>query len=422
MMRAGSATNPLHGLARRAAAALALGILALLGFGASSALAGPGIALTQGAHSTQTLISGAQIAAAADTGPSTYTIRDSAGGPATTKTLKGLSIRGLLSLAGIDPGTIDYVSVVRADGSLLVLRAADINNPPFPEGPALVTNEGDVTRFLRPVRSAGGTSDDVESVPGTPLEMNISGGTLLPVKATASPTHTKVGHTVTFTANVPYPPPGATLVYVWDFGDGTRGIGAQITHQYQTSGDLQAQVKVQGSGGTTAQCASVCGGVTSVAVTISGRTRDGTPQGAPNSGGSSTNVGGTGTGGTGTGTGTGSGNGGTSAAGSKPARPAKPSKPQPVRIQRPEPSERFSNDPASGAGKTIVQGVLLSGRGAAVAGGLPQSKAGGSPKPQTGTPGTADGGSTVGGGAMLAFGLVGAGALRERRRVRLRLA
>jgi hypothetical protein len=424
-MRAGATTRlPKH--ARRAVATLVLGVAVSLAFGVTTAFAGPGVAITLGSTSGQVVIGGAQIAAAADTGPTAYTIRDRPGGPATTKTLRGLTIGGLLRLVNIDPATIDYISVVRADGSLLVLRSADITSPPFPEGPALVTNEGGLTRFLRPVRSADGTSDDVESAPGTPLEMNISGGTLLPVKASASPTRVKVGQSVTFTAKVPYPPPGANLVYIWDFGDGTRGLGARVTHQYQTSGDLQAQIKVQGSGGSTAQCASVCGGVAAVGVTVTGRARgSSTPQGVPNSGGSSTNVGGTGTGGSGTGgsgTGSASANGGSSTQGSQPARPAKPAKPQPVRIQRPVARDRFSTNPTSEAGKTIVQGVLLAGSGAVLPGGLPQGKAAGSPKPETGTPGTANGSSAAGAGFVLALGLVWAGALRERRRVRLRLA
>jgi PKD domain len=419
-MRAGATTRS-RTLARRAVATLVLGVAVSLAFGAPSAFAGPGVAITLGSTSGQVVIGGAQIAAAADTGPTSYTIRDRPGGPETTKTLRGLTIAGLLRLVNIDPATIDYVSVVRADGSLLVLRSADITNPPFPEGPALVTNEGGLTRFLRPVRSADGTSDDVESAPGTPLEMNISGGTLLPVKASASPTRVKVGQSVTFTAKVPYPPPGANLVYIWDFGDGTRGLGARVTHQYQTSGDLQAQIKVQGSGGSTAQCASVCGGVAAVSVTVTGRARgSSTPQGLPNGGGSSTNVGGTGTGGTGTGSG--SGDGGSSTQGSQPAAPAKPAKPQPVRVQRPVARDRFSTNPTSGAGKAIVQGVLLAGSGAVLPGGLPQGKAAGSPKPETGTPGTSNGGSAAGAGFVLALGLVWAGALRERRRVRLRLA
>lgn len=421
-MRVGTRAT-LGATARRLLAALAASLVALLAGGAATALAGPGVAITQGANNPQQVITGAQIAAAADSGPTSYTVRDRIGGPAKTLTLRGLSIRGLLALAGIDPGTVDYITVVRADGSLLLLRGADINDPPFPEGPALVTNEGETTRFLRPARAAGGTTDDVTSVPGTPLEMNVSGGTLLSVKATASPTRVRIGRSVTLHASVRFPPAGANLVYIWDFGDGTRGIGATITHTYQVSGDLQAQIKVQGSGGSTPQCAQVCGGVDAVDVTVTGRVRGpDVPQGLPTGSGTSSNLGGTGSGGSGTGPGSGSGSGG-SAAGTSPLPP---SERKPKRIERqatrPEPHERFSTNPRSGVGKTIISGVLLAGAGAAVENGLPQPKASGSPRAAKGTPGTAGNGVQVPGSVLFAFAVVWVGALRERRRVRLRLA
>jgi len=103
-------------------------------------------------------------------------------------------------------------------------------------------------------------------------------------------------------------------------------------------------------------------------------------------------------------------------------QPSRQRRPPAERAQRPEPRQRFSSDPASGKGKTIIEGVLLQGTGRVLDSGLPQSRAGGTPKPAQGTPGTADEGSRIAGGMLLALGVVSMGALRERRRVRLRLA
>ena len=172
-----------------------------------------------------------------------------------------------------------------------------------------------------------------------------------------------VGKPVTLHARVKRPPPGAQLTYVWDFGDGTRGFGASITHTYQVSGDLQAQVKVQGSGGATPQCASVCSGVEAVDVTVTGKVRGpNQQQGLPTGSGNSSDLGGTGDGGTGTGPGSGDGTGGTAnGTSSVPAAERPPKNIRPQRATRPESHERFSADPTSGEGKTIISGTLLDG-------------------------------------------------------------
>jgi hypothetical protein len=73
-------------------------------------------------------------------------------------------------------------------------------------------------------------------------------------------------------------------------------------------------------------------------------------------------------------------------------------------------------------GKTVVEGVLLAGSGAPLEGGLPQGKPAGSPKPAKGVPGTASNPSQIAMSLALALAIISMGALRERRRVRLRVA
>ena len=90
----------------RAAAAL-LSVLALLGAGAAPALAGPGVVLKQRNSEPQT-VTGGQIAANSDSG-GTYTVQERLDEDPRSISLSGLSMRGLLSLAGFNPGAVTHV-------------------------------------------------------------------------------------------------------------------------------------------------------------------------------------------------------------------------------------------------------------------------------------------------------------------------
>ena len=395
---------------RRGVTSLAAGLAVLLAGGAASAHAGPGITLKQGASSPTKLISGGQIAGSADSS-GTYTVRDGPGDPGKQLTVSGLSIRGLLSLAGFNPGAVKFVQVVGGDGSVITVTGPEINSPPSP--PPIVSDDGTTTRFLK----AGGQT--VESVPGTPLEMTVEGGSLLSVRATASPTRVEVGETVTFRASVRFAPTGAAYRYTWDFNDGGSDSGATVTHKYKRSGNLLPRVLVQGSGGSDSRCASVCEGSARLVVTVTGSEREG-DLGTPDGGGSGSGLGGSGTGGTGSGSGSGGDGSDYSAFGGYKPKPQP--KPRPQRPERPEPHEKFSADPESGAGKFVVRGVLLAGQGNTITGPLSKGAPAGNPKPQKGTPGIATEPSQISAALAAALGFMTMGALRERRRVRLRVA
>ena len=386
----------------------------LLGGGAASALAGPGAILKQQGADPQP-VPGSAIAANANTG-GTYTHREAPGERGRPITLRGLSISGLLSLGGFNPRAVSNISVVGGDGPLITLTGPEINNPPFPQGPALVSDSGGTTTFFKPARNGAGQSFLVRSVPGTPLEIQVDGGSLLSVEVTATPTTAKVGQPVTLRARVRFAPPGASLTFTWNFDDGSPSESGQtVTHAFKYSSDFEPLVQVEGSGGS--QCSPSCGGPGKVRVQITGETRepDQTP-GTPNGGG----TGGTGSGGSGTGAGSGDGTSGAAGSGSQSGSAAR--KPPALRPERPEADERFSSDPTSGAGKTIVQGILLAGSGSTIEGGLPGGASAGSPKPATGVTGTAEDPSTILISVALALAFVLLGALRERRNVRLRVA
>jgi hypothetical protein len=409
------------GVLRGTLAVCALTVVVGLLPGAVSARAsGPGLNLVSRANSQTIRLSGSRIAAAADTGPAPYTLRSRPGSSGTKLTLRGLSIAGLLRLAGIDPFSVDFISVVRQDGSLATLTRADIVNPTFPEGPALVTDEPAGTRFFRPVRGPSGTNvrdNVVASSGGGPLDVTVGGGSLLAVRASASPRRTSVGRTVTFGASVRFPPPGATFSYQWDFGDGTTGYGQRVTHQYTQDGDLLAQVSVDGSGSTSASCANTCGGVAQVQVRVGKSKTSPRPATSPGSAGANPNAPGAGGGGSGGGGSGGSGGGSGNATAQRPSKSPAKRAPQAAKKQPPR-----KPPPRVEAGDTIT-GILLADSRLELPRSLPELEAaGGTPGLRRSAEAGPRGGGELGGSIALTILLIVLGALHERRQGRLRVA
>jgi PKD repeat protein len=70
-------------------------------------------------------------------------------------------------------------------------------------------------------------------------------------RATANPTSGKAPLTVSFNATGSSDPDGDSLSYSWNFGDGTQGSGAIVSHTYQTQGIYPATLTVDdGRGGS----------------------------------------------------------------------------------------------------------------------------------------------------------------------------
>ncbi|MDQ3678468.1 MAG: PKD domain-containing protein, partial [Actinomycetota bacterium] len=381
-----------------------------LGFAAAPALAsGPGIQLFSERAGTQWARSGAQIAAAADVRSRTYTLRSNPSGDGQKLTLTGLSIRGLLQMAGFDPDRVRFIAITRADGSRATLKRADFaSSHRFPEGPALVTNEGSRTRFLRPVRGPGDTNardSIVSSTAAGPLDINVEGGALLPVRARATPRRTNVGRTVRLRASIDFKPPGATFTYEWDFGDGSDGAtGVEVTHSYRKEGSFHARVNVEGRGGTGAVCEDFCGNGAGVNVRIGeGQTspRPDTRPGSANANPNGTGTSGTGSGAGGSGSGTGADRGSDADAGPEEGRTTR---------DRGEPAPRVD------AG-TAITGILLANSPTALKNSVPAlRRAGGQSSATRAAREGAKGGGTLGGSVALTLVLIMLGALYERRR------
>lgn len=394
---------------QRALAFCALSCATALGLAAAPALAsGPGVRLISHRDAAAVVdVSGAQIDAAADVRSRSYTLRSSPGSAGRKLTLTGLSIRDLLLVAGFDPDTVPFILIARDDGSLATLRRADFaGRPPFPEGPALVTDEGATTRFFRPVRgptSVNGRDNILVSNAAGPLDMTVGGGALLAVRAGARPRRTAVGRAVRFSARVRFAPAGAALTYEWRFGDGTSGLGADVRHAYTEEDDFQAQVTVRGSGGTGRVCEETCGGVASVNVRV-GRGRA-SPRPGAGAGSASADPDGSAQGGSGSGAGGRGGRGRESAAQARGAARG-----------------RGEAGPRADPGATI-QGILLASSPNALTNSLPAlRRAGGQTAATRAASRGARGAGKLGGSLALTLMLIALGALYERRRGTLRLA
>ena len=189
-----------------------------------------------------------QIRQEADVPETAYTLRSA--GSTQTNDHAGLSLRKLLVLAGANPDTVGFVSVKRPDGTTAFLQGRDLAEPsPFPEGPALVWVDGETSRFFRPVRNESdvNAADNIGTEPGQPLIVEVHGGPLLSVTATATPTDTTAGATVAFSAHATGEAQSSPLRYTWTFDDGTHGHGASVSHAYKLSGGYNAFVTVRGA-------------------------------------------------------------------------------------------------------------------------------------------------------------------------------
>ncbi len=376
-----------------------------LGVAASAAqAAGPGVRLYVKSNTAPIEVPGRLITGTAGAAR-TYKLPASAGGGSIT--VGTVSIRQLLSGAGVNPDNANFVQVVRGSGDALRINRSQFSA-------SVVGDNGSTTVYFRP---AGGVAQDyVAATSGSgPLEISVDGGPDVVVTAEAAPTTVKVGVPVTFNALVEGGRPGAQYTYEWNFGDDRTEEGVRVAHTYYSGGKRRASVSVTN---IDPSCSTSCGGVAFVDVSVGPLKKQDKPAapsaGDPNGGlgaGSSNGTGDGGQGGTGTGTGTGSGSGSdfkTDAEGLAAAEKVAGIKPAP------KPKKPFG---------VTISGVLINDPGTALSK-LPQGRqAGGGAKGERrisgGDPPKA--GELSLGGAF-AFALVMLGALRERRGVRLRVA
>lgn len=372
-----------------------------------------------------------------------YLIRAHAGESGEELPVRGLPVRKLIELAGLEADHVGYLSVGRADGSSVYLQASDFAEPPPFEGglPPVVWVDQNATRFLRPLAGPqdANAADNIATPGGEALRVAIRDGNLLQVSATSSDGDIAAGSAVTFSASATGARPGERLSFQWTFGDGTSAEGAEVTHSFSGSGTYEVRATATGreeSGGEAAPLAIVVGdppqrGAAGAATMASAAK----PRGTGGSGGG----GGAGNGASGSGEEGSAGRGDSGAGAGEPAgaqgregatdsapagedtalaaTPAAVTTAAGADATQPQPTPR-SGDAGTAAERT-VDGVLVADLRAPATASAAASEASAGGEPSSAS-GPSSGGGTVPVAALLVAALLGAGALLEWRGPRLR--
>lgn len=315
----------------------------------------------------------------------------------------GMTLRSLVSQLGVDPASVTFVNVTRADAGQIALTRAQL-------GSARIVDDGVSTRFVHGSVRITATRDT------GPLQISVNGGDMT-VIASVSASSIQADESVDFSARVRFAPPGAQLTFEWDFNDGTPPKrGRFVTHTYKFGGDYAARVTVTGTSGSTGRCATTCIGTDDVTVSV-GEPPPPPPPPPPGVGGGAAD-------GTGTGAGaaTGSGEGGTgggTGSGSDPAGTTQtPAAPEPAPKAKPKPKPKPRPKPFG----VTISGVLIDDPGIVVEK-LPTGSVAGAPSGRRETRADdTDPTVELPLAAIAALVVFSMGALRERRGVRLRVA
>lgn len=218
----------------------------------ASAAAGPGVQLS--------VPGGGQVFVAADElqpgapgtiEPQPYTVRVRPGEAGEEVARGGLPVRALIERAGVDPGSIGYLTVVRPDGTTAYLPGSDFAEPsPFEGGkPALVSVDVASTRFFRPVFGGEDVNaeDNIATASGEALVVGLRQGNVLKVEASAKPSSAAAGKAVRFSASASGALAGEQVTFRWSFGDGASAAGATVSHTFSGSGTYRARAMAVGS-------------------------------------------------------------------------------------------------------------------------------------------------------------------------------
>lgn len=348
----------------------------------------------------------AALRGAADVPAGTATLRGEGAAADTIAHPAAVSLPRVLELAGVAPEALSFVSIRRPNGTLALLRSADLARPaPFPEGPPLVWLDADSVRYLRPVRDdADVNATDNLATAGQDLLVRVHQGPLLQVTVRVDPGAPRAGRLAHLEARVEGAQPGVPVRLRWQLGDGTEAVGAAIAHRWRRPGVYAVVASADGDDDS--------GGASEPVVVTVGEPRErrgpaggggGDPERAPAVGPAE-----------------------------PPEDPVPPASgpapaPTPAPSVRPQRRDRAAGERASRArpdgarrrrrrpaaappGTEPVRGVLVDAS-------VPASVAGAAPPPaaRPGSPAGRDA-ITLPAGAALAAGLLGLGARRERRR------
>jgi hypothetical protein len=236
--------------------------------GPTSGSAAGGVTVHVTAGKAVAWCSSALIAANSDIPDGTdYPLQATSQSPSYNPVSNAISVNKLLTLAGLNPATVGFTYVTRANGTWSTLSTADVSaQPPFQNAlKPIVWLNGSETDYMRPQRSSTDVNaeDFITAQGGAAVDLFVSAGPLLEVAASASPTSVQVNQSVTFTATVANQTAAdGTVAYNWSFQDGSSSTGASVTHSFTAAGTYYPLVYVKGPGNDS-------GGVSQpVAVTV----------------------------------------------------------------------------------------------------------------------------------------------------------
>ncbi len=183
-----------------------------------------------------------------------YPLRSTSQSPSANPVSNAISVSKLLTLAGLNPPTVNHTQLMRQSGSWSILETADLTDPSarFEGGLApIFWINGSETQYLRPLRGPSDTNgnDAIVASNGSPLDVYVYSGPLLKVSGRATPSKAGIKQAVTFTARVSNRSPrDGALTYRWSFQDGATATGPTVTHRYVVAGAWYPVVTVQGAG------------------------------------------------------------------------------------------------------------------------------------------------------------------------------
>jgi PKD repeat protein len=186
----------------------------------------------------------------------------------------------LSPVIGVDPTTMDFGRLCPGDcrDGMVTLRNA-VNdpeshliisdllvNPPFelvdpPETPFTIPGDGTLVPLtLRYCASApgsqiGGLTIVSPNAYNSPFLVPLNGfGDLPPLCHPGGPYFSHLGQPIVFDASSSSDPGGTITSYVWDFGDGSTGTGAVVSHTYAAFGTYTVTLDLTDDCGGTSSC------------------------------------------------------------------------------------------------------------------------------------------------------------------------
>lgn len=181
-----------------------------------------------------------------------YEIRSGSGSPRIER-IRGISLSALLVAINADP-VYGGVEVVRPDGrTVLIAKAQILAGAPAP----VVYESAGEMRFLRPSYNASdANAGDIVSTSGT-LVLRQTDASRIQVKAKVSKSKVKARDLVRFEATVSGIGAGEQFEVEWNFRDGKKAKGEEVSHRYSKRGNYVVLVTVTTAGSDRSDPATV---------------------------------------------------------------------------------------------------------------------------------------------------------------------